>query len=180
MILNGDEIQKAYDQGLIVINPFDPKRIGPNSYDVVLDDTLLFYEDDVLDPRRENPTRKIKIPESGYVLSPGDFALGSTFEQVRNDANHLVPMIEGRSSIARLGLAVHVTAGFGDLGFCGKWTLEFSAAKSVRIYPRMPIAQLYWIQTNPTTRQYKGKYQGQNAVTASRIEREFGDAMPTM
>jgi dCTP deaminase len=82
-------------------------------------------------------------------------------------------MIEGRSSIARLGLTIHITAGFGDVGFCGKWTLELTAAQSIMIYPRMPIGQLYWIWTSKTTRKYKGKYQDQKETMASKSYEDY-------
>ena len=173
MILNGDEIFKAVKEGQINIEPFDLNKIGTNSYDVHLDPKLLEYEETIIDSRRKNNTREIIIPEDGIILNPGQFVLGSTREYCTNTANWIVPMIEGKSSVARLGISIHLTAGFGDSGFCGNWTLEITVAHQVRIYPNMPIAQLYWLRCSPTTRRYKGKYQHQNGVVASKSHLDF-------
>jgi dCTP deaminase len=169
MILNGDEIINAMIEGLIGIEPWDDKRVGPNSYDVTLDPTIKRYTAAILDHKCNNAMITESIPGSGLVLNCGEFILGSTSEYCNNYANCLVPMIEGRSSIARLGIQTHCAAGFGDLGFCGKWTLEITAACKVRLYPFMPIAQLYWIRTSPTNRKYTGKYQNQNGAVTSRL-----------
>ena len=186
MILNGDEIISYKQRGLIDITPWDEKRVGPNSYDVILHPTIRSYRMrtpadrsnpylvSVLDPRRTNQTIEITIPKDGYVLRKGEFVLGATEETCSNNADDLVPMIEGRSSIGRLGLTIHVTAGFGDLGFCGRWTLEMVAAFDIILIPYMPIAQLYWIRTNPTKRKYCGKYQGQVGAEPSKIHQELG------
>jgi dCTP deaminase len=176
MILNGDEIIQCYSEGKILITPWDEKRVGTNSYDVVLHPVLRRYTHHnrgvPLNPREKNETEEIIIPTDGYKLCAGKFVLGCTDEYCENKANDIVPMIEGRSSVARLGLSIHVTAGFGDVGFCGRWTLEIIAAEDIIIYPRMPIGQLYWIRTNKTTRAYKGKYLGQLAATESRLNQE--------
>jgi dCTP deaminase len=173
MILNGDEIYEAIQNGSIGIEPFFPNKIGTNSYDVHLSQMLLEYEEAIIDPKRKNHTREIKIPEDGIVLNPGQFVLGSTKEFCSNNANCIVPMIEGKSSVARLGISVHITAGFGDVKFCGNWTLEIMVAQRVRVYYDMPIAQLYWLRTTPTERCYKGKYQNQRGVVASRSFVDF-------
>lgn len=193
MILNGDEIIQYQKEGKIGITPWDEKKVGTNSYDVILSPKLKLYKREcliktpedgfqllggnkavyaALDPRKPNPTEDMEIPEKGFKLCAGQFVLGSTEEYCENNANDIVPMIEGRSSIARLGLSIHVTAGFGDVGFCGKWTLEIIAAVDIILYPYMPIGQLYWIRTTPTERRYKGKYQGQKQVTESRLNQE--------
>ena len=101
----------------IVIDPFDEARLNPNSYNLTLHDELMVYEEVVLDMRRANRVRRMTIPPEGLVLHPSQLYLGRTVE--RTETRNLVPMIEGRSSIGRLGLFVHVTAGFGDVGFCG-------------------------------------------------------------
>ena len=172
MILNGDEIIEAYRSGRIEIDPWDEKRVGTNSYDVVLLPILKYYQSAYVDPRIKNNIIEMTIPETGLLLEKGTFWLGSTFEYNSNVANDLVPMLEGRSSIARLGLAIHVTAGFGDLGFCGRWTLELIPAVSIVVYPYMPIGQLYWVKTAPTSRQYHGKYQNQTEVQESKLYTE--------
>ena len=114
MILSGHEIRKQLGDN-IHIDPFDDKRLNPNSYNLSLHDELLVYEEVVLDMRKSNRVARVRIPEEGLVLTPNQLYLGRTVE--RTETHNLVPMIEGRSSIGRLGLFVHVTAGFGDVGF---------------------------------------------------------------
>ena len=172
MILNGDEIRGAILNGSIKIDPFDEKKVGTNSYDVTLLPTLKYYRSGYLDPRTNNLVVEMAIPETGLLLEKGTFWLGSTFEYNSNIANDLVPMLEGRSSVARLGLTIHVTAGFGDVGFCGRWTLELIPAVSIVVYPYMPIGQLYWIRTSPTHLRYHGKYQNQTEVQESKLYTE--------
>lgn len=194
MILNGDEIISRHDALDIEIEPWDLKKVGTNSYDVVLDPTLKTYErynvvneedspyylidkgfpdEFVIDPKKNNKLIEFIIPERGFLLRRGQFVLGATNEVNKNHAADIVPMIEGRSSVARLGLSIHVTAGFGDVGFCGRWTLEITAAENIILYPYMPIGQLYWIRTNSTPRRYKGKYQGEAEATGSKLCTEF-------
>ena len=120
MILSGEMIRERLEHD-IIIEPFCSDNLNPNSYNLTLHDELLIYEEVVLDMRKSNRVRRLSIPESGLVLNPNQLYLGRTVE--RTETHNLVPMIEGRSSIGRLGLFVHVTAGFGDVGFCGFWTL---------------------------------------------------------
>ncbi len=141
MILSGEEIRRRLGED-IVIDPFDDQRLNPNSYNLSLHNELLTYEELVLDMRRPNRVRRHVIPESGLVLQPNTLYLGRTAE--RTETHNLIPMIEGRSSIGRLGLFVHVTAGFGDVGFCGYWTLEMFAVHPVRIYPGVQICQIFY------------------------------------
>ena len=103
----------------------------------------MVYEEVVLDMAKANRVRRIDdSADEGLVLSPNQLYLGRTVE--RTETHNLVPMIEGRSSVGRLGLFVHVTAGFGDVGFCGYWTLEMFAVQPVRIYPGVPICQIFY------------------------------------
>jgi dCTP deaminase len=141
MILSGREIRRRLGRD-IVIDPFDDERLNPNSYNLSLHNELMVYEEVVLDMRRSNRVRRIEIPPEGLVLGPKQLYLGRTAE--RTETHGLVPMIEGRSSVGRLGLFVHVTAGFGDVGFCGYWTLEMFAVQPVRIYPGVPICQIFY------------------------------------
>ncbi len=120
MILSGEEIRRNLGKN-IVLDPYQDANLNPNSYNLTLHNELLVYKEVVLDMRHSNRTRRIHIPEEGLVLSPNQLYLGRTVE--RTETHNLVPMIEGRSSIGRLGLFVHITAGFGDVGFCGFWTL---------------------------------------------------------
>ena len=143
-MLTHHEIKKQREAGNIKIEPFLEKSLGSNSYDVHLAETLLVYNGYELDCKKDNKTEKITIPDEGIVLHPGRLYLGSTVEYT--EANNLVPCIEGKSSLGRLGIFVHVTAGFGDIGFRGHWTLEFTVIHPVRVYKDMPIAQLYYFK----------------------------------
>ncbi len=174
IILNGDEILKEHNYGRIKIFPFNEKRIGTNSYDVCLYDELLWYEESVLDPMKQHEMSGVIIkPDGFFTLEPNRLYLGATEEIVENNANDLVPMIEGRSSLGRLGVSIHATAGFGDIGFCGRWTLEITVIHPVIVRAGMPIGQLYWIRTNPTLRRYAGKYAYRDAPTECRLYEEI-------
>jgi dCTP deaminase len=171
MILSGVEIQKNLG-GKIVIDPFDPANLNPNSYNLTLHDELLTYEEVVLDMRQQNRVRRIRIPKDGLVLNPNQLYLGRTVE--RTETHSLVPMIEGRSSIGRLGLFVHVTAGFGDVGFCGYWTLEMFAVQPVRIYPYVSICQIFYHQLEGDFHPYSSdKYQNNQDIQPSLLFKEL-------
>ena len=171
-MLTGNEIRIQVEAGNIVIEPFDESNIGPNSYDVRLGDQLAVYREVVLDAKAENRTRVFDIPEEGFVLMPGMLYLGKTVEFNGNPA--FIPGYEGRSSLGRLGLSSHITAGFGDIGFEGNWTLEISVVQPVRIYPGMKIGQLYWHKpVGEITSKYKGKYQGQRDIQPSKLHEDW-------
>ena len=171
MILSGHEIREQLGAN-IVIDPFDPARLNPNSYNLTLHNELMIYEEVVLDMRKPNRVRRIAIPPEGLVLSPNQLYLGRTVE--RTETHNLVPMIEGRSSIGRLGLFVHVTAGFGDVGFCGYWTLEMFAVQPVRIYPGVPICQIFYHQIGGSYTEYDSdKYQHNRDIQPSLLFKEL-------
>lgn len=171
MILTGAEIRRNLG-GNIVIDPFCESRLNPNSYNLTLHHELLTYEEVVVDMRQPNRVRRVVIPESGLVLSPHQLYLGRTVE--RTETHNLVPMIEGRSSVGRLGLFVHVTAGFGDVGFRGYWTLEMFAAQPVRIYPHVPICQIFYHQIIGDVVEYDSdKYQNNRDIQPSLLYREL-------
>lgn len=171
MILTGNEI-KAQLGNNILIDPFDERLLNPNSYNLRLHDELIVYEEIVLDMRRPNRFRRYTIPEEGYVLNPNQLYLGRTVE--RTETHNLVPMLEGRSSIGRLGLFVHVTAGFGDIGFKGHWTLEMFAIKPVRIYPGVPICQIFYHTIcGEITEYHSDKYQNNHDIQPSLLFKEF-------
>ena len=142
MILSDVEILNAMEKGEIVIEPFLRNCLGTNSYDVHLSQFLAVYEDDTLDAKKHNLTKEIIIPETGFVLEPGELYLGVTEEYT--ETHKTVPFLEGKSSIGRLGIDIHATAGKGDVGFCNTWTLEISCVKPVRVYAGMPIGQLIY------------------------------------
>ena len=172
MILSGHEIKQQIAAKNIVIEPFDERFVGPNSYDLHLADDMLIYDEMILDPEQKNRTLRLTIPPEGLVLRPGRVYLASTQEYT--ETHRHVPMLVGRSSIGRLGLFVHVTAGFGDIGFCGNWTLELTCVEPVRVYPGMELCQIFY-QTveGEVLDKYNGKYQGSREVVESRIYREM-------
>jgi len=144
MILSDAMIQQAISTGEIIIEPFDPACLGTNSYDVHLSKYLANYTAEVLDAKLPNEITHFEIPEEGIVLKPGVLYLGSTIEYT--ETHKTVPFLEGKSSVGRLGIDIHATAGKGDVGFCNHWTLEISCTQPVRVYAGMPIGQLIYFQ----------------------------------
>jgi dCTP deaminase len=171
LILSGREIKNKIGKE-IVIEPFSEKQLNPNSYNLKLHNELLVYEEDVLDMKKENKVKKIVIPEDGMVLEPGKLYLGRTVEYTATD--NYVPMLEGRSSIGRLGLFIHVTAGFGDVGFKGLWTLEIFCVQPIKIYPGVEICQIYYHSVEGEYDKYcSGKYQNNEGVQPSLLYKDF-------
>ncbi len=185
MILSNIDILEAYNNNLIDVNPWDKHKLGPNSYDVCLGNIIKCYKDveplhnnlQLLDPKKDNET--YELPFYGtkpdfWIFYPNVLYLGSTLERVKNHAQNIVPMLEGRSSVARLGISIHSTAGFGDIGYCGYWTLEITVAHPIIIYPKMPIAQLSWMYTKSLSdRMYRGKYQHSEEPISSKLYEEY-------
>jgi dCTP deaminase (EC 3.5.4.13) len=145
MILTDTKIKEGIANGEIIIEPYDERCLGTNSYDVHLSKHLAIYKDNVLDAKKHNQIEPIIIPEEGYVLYPGMLYLGVTAEYT--ETHRAVPFLEGKSSTGRLGINIHATAGKGDVGFCNTWTLEISVVQPVRIYAGMPIGQLIYFET---------------------------------
>ncbi|MAT68998.1 MAG: dCTP deaminase [Planctomycetaceae bacterium] len=170
MILTGHAIAQRLG-GDIKIEPYDEAHLNPNSYNLTLHDELIVYEEVVLDMAKANRVRRVHIPEEGLVLSPNQLYLGRTVE--RTETHNLVPQIEGRSSVGRLGLFVHVTAGFGDVGFSGYWTLEMFAVQPVRIYPGVPICQIFYHEVTGDIAEYDSKYQHNHDIQPSLLFREL-------
>lgn len=171
MILSGLEIKNRLGTD-IKIEPFDESRLNPNSYNLRLNNGLIIYSEKVLDMKKNNNFFKITIPDEGYVLQPGQLYLGRTVEYTETE--NLVPMLEGRSSVGRLGINVHSTAGFGDVGFKGFWTLEISVVEPVRIYPFCEICQIYYHTIEGNYIPYrKGKYQQNEGIQTSRMFLDF-------
>lgn len=164
MILSDARILEEMEKGTIVVKPYDRSCLGSNSYDVHLGKFLAVYKDDVLDAKKHNTIEHFEIPEEGYVLQPDVFYLGVTEEYTESHAH--VPFLEGKSSTGRLGIDIHATAGKGDVGFCGNWTLEISVKKPVRVYAGMPIGQLIYFPVDgeilvPYNSKKNAKYSGQ-------------------
>ena len=171
MILTGPEIQARLGND-IQIEPFEKKQLNPNSYNLRLHSDLLVYSELPLDMKKDNPATKLVIPPEGLVLEPGRLYLGRTIEYTVT--KNLVPMLEGRSSVGRLGLFVHVTAGFGDTGFAGFWTLEMHCIHPIRVYAGVEICQIFYHAVEGTVVEYKsGKYQKNEGVQTSRLWMDF-------
>lgn len=188
MVLTGKEIIEQVKIGNIYIDGFDEKKVNPNSYNLRLHNELKVYDmlqieemnkknpldmgKAVLDMKQNNPTRTMTIPEDGLVLQPHILYLGRTVEFTKTHG--FVPQIEGRSSIARLGLDVHKTAGWGDDGFENYWTLEIVATQPVRVYPFVEICQIIYMKVfGDNSIKYNGKYQRTNDIDGSKLYKEF-------
>lgn len=168
MILSDCDILLARDRGAIVIDPFRREALGPNSYDVHLGNHLGVYMTSRcghLDAAEENNYELIMIDDDGFVLRPGTIYLAATEEYT--ETHEHIPYLDGKSSVGRLGISVHATAGRGDVGFCNHWTMEISVVQPVKIYAGMPIAQLTYHQvlsqpehkygTSPRVANYQGR-----------------------
>ena len=142
MILTDMKILQEIEDGGILIEPFNPNCLGTNSYDVHLGRYLAVYKDRTLDARKHNEIEEVVIPTEGIVLQPSTIYLGVTEEYT--ETHRHVPFLEGKSSVGRLGIDIHATAGKGDVGFCNTWTLELSCIQPVRVYAGMPIGQLIY------------------------------------
>ena len=172
MMLSGDEIEKRIGTGEIKITPFYKKQLNPNSYDLRLSNELKMAKKIPLDMKREPEMKTIIIPESGFLLKPGFLYLGRTFE--RTVTKNFVPMIQGRSSVGRLGISVHISAGFGNVGFDGYWTLEIGCIHPVKIYPMVKICQIYYHTIMGDISIYdEGRYQNNDGIQHSLMYRDF-------
>lgn len=199
MILSDLEILAARERGEIVIDPFRPECLGSNSYDVHLGKNFAVYEarvervtmhdkivpksirpsfyGNVLDAMRDNPIIEFEIPEEGFVLYPGLLYLGVTEEYT--ETHRYVPFLEGKSSVGRLGVSIHITAGKGDVGFCNFFTLEITVVHPTRVYAGMPIGQLIYHEVKgnvltPYDAKPSAKYNGRNPKPmASQMHRNF-------
>jgi dCTP deaminase len=164
MILSDKRILEEMEKGTIRIVPYQADCLGSNSYDVHLSRWLATYDEEYLDAKKHNTITQFEIPEEGIVLHPQRFYLGVTLEYTETHAH--VPFLEGKSSTGRLGIDIHATAGKGDVGFCGNWTLEISVKQPVRVYAGMPIGQLIYFPVEGEVNvkyNHKGsaKYSGQ-------------------
>jgi dCTP deaminase len=146
MILTDKQILDEIAKGTIKIEPYDVSNLGTNSYDVHLGKYLATYVDRVLDAKKHNKIEVFEIGEEGFVLQPNTLYLGVTEEYTETLAH--VPFLEGKSSVGRLGIDIHATAGKGDVGFCNTWTLEISVSQPVRVYAGMPVGQLIYFVVN--------------------------------
>ena len=159
-------------KGTIVLSPYNRECLGSNSYDVHLGKWLATYREHILDARRHNEIEYFEIPDEGFVLYPHIFYLGVTLEYTETHAH--VPFLEGKSSTGRLGIDIHATAGKGDVGFCGYWTLEMFAIQPIRIYPGVPICQIFYHQVCGAITEYQSeKYQHNRDIQPSLFYKEL-------
>jgi dCTP deaminase len=171
MILSGKKIASHMGKD-IIIEPYNPRQLNPNSYNLKLHNELLVYDTHKLDMKVENTASKIIIPEEGLLLEPNRLYLGRTYEYTKT--RNFVPMLEGRSSIGRLGMFIHVTAGFGDVGFEGYWTLEIFVIQPLIIYPWVEVCQIYYHSIEGDYDVYKsGKYQSNRGIQPSLLFKDF-------
>ena len=172
MILSGKEIHQQVENGTISIDPFNSSQLNPNSYNLRLHSDLLVYDSDVLDMKEKNPTSPLTIPDEGLLLEPQKLYLGRTIERTATDK--YVPMLEGRSSVGRLGLFIHITAGFGDIGFDGFWTLEIFCVQPIKIYADLEICQIFYHTIDGDYDLYRSKkYQSNRGVQPSMLYKDF-------
>jgi dCTP deaminase len=171
MILSGKMIKEKMGNE-IIITPFNESCVNPNSYNLTLHNELMVYEEDILDMKKPNATRNLIIPDEGIVLEPGVLYLARTREYT--ETHKYVPMLEGRSSIGRLGLFIHVCAGFGDVGFKGYWTLEIHCVQPIRVYAGVEICQIYYHSIEGAYEPYiSGKYQNNTGIQPSFLYKDF-------
>ena len=172
MILSGKEIKKQVKEGSIAIDPFTDAQMNPNSYNLRLHHDLLTYDNDILDMREKNSVSPLVIPSEGLQLEPQKLYLGRTVERTSTDK--YIPMLEGRSSVGRLGLFIHITAGFGDIGFDGFWTLEIFCVQPIRIYSGLEICQIFYHTIDGDFDLYRSKkYQSNKGVQPSLLYKDF-------
>ncbi len=179
MILTGPAIRAAYERGDIQIDPYDKDLVNPTSYDLRLGETVRRYAEPnwmPLDSAKKNDSELLKIEPKGFIVLPGYLYLMHTVERIHT--KRYVSVLDGKSSIARLGLVVHLTAGYGDPGFDGQYTLEVtSIAHPVRIYAGMRFAQIRFHETVGSLEDYQisGHYTQETArgPVASQSFRQF-------
>ena len=186
MLLSDQDIQAAVDEGTLVIDPFDPAMIQPSSVDVCMDRFFRVFNNSKythIDPKQQQDdlTSLVEVAEDEpFVLHPGEFVLGSTLEKFTLPP-HLAGRLEGKSSLGRLGLLTHSTAGFIDPGFSGHITLELSnvANLPITLWPGMKVGQLaLFHMSSPASVPYGSgklgsKYQGQRGPTPSKAYLNF-------
>lgn len=171
-MLTGEGIIKRVKDGSIVIKPFDESNINPNSYNITLADELLVHTEDTLDCKKENAVKKIKIPKEGYTLVPNVLYLGRTNEYT--ECEKYVPLLSGRSSVGRIGLTTHLSAGCGAAGFKGNWTLGITCVTPTKVYPNMEIGQIYFFPLiGDNNIKYSGRYNNIGEINNSKMHEQF-------
>jgi len=171
-MLTGSEIDAEISSKGLAITPYNRKNLNPNSYNLHCGNIVTLYHVtshiDLMEPESYAVTESLIVSDDGLVLRPGLLYLMPTVETIRSEK--YIPLITGRSSIGRLGVSIHQEAGFGDIGFAGKFTLQVKVTYPTKIYPGLPIAQVYFITPyGKVDRLYCGKYQHSNEAVTSRF-----------
>jgi dCTP deaminase len=186
VLLSDRDITAEIDAGRVVLDPYDPAMLQPSSVDIRLDRYFRLFDNHkyaVIDPAQDQPdlTRLVEVDaDEAFVLHPGEFVLGSVYETVTLP-DDVAARVEGKSSLGRLGLLTHATAGFIDPGFSGHVTLELSnvATLPIKLWPGMKIGQLCFFRLSSAaehpygSERYGSRYQGQRGPTASRSFQSF-------
>ncbi len=171
MILTGNEIRKQVENNRIQIQPFNLDQVNPNSYNFKLGKTIIYYKNHTIDTKKKQEVLSIELGEDGFILEPNRIYLAHTEEVMGSD--YYVPIIRARSSTARLGLFVHITADLIDIGSLNQWTLQLYAVQPVKVYPGMQLGQVTFWETFGTVELYNGKYQGLMGPQESQIYKDF-------
>lgn len=163
MILSGNSFKQEIELGNIVISPFHEKYVNPNSYDLHLGKSLYRLDDEEVDPLKDHKWFEFNLLERDTIIQPGKLYLAHTIEVAGSTV--YIPKIEGKSTLARLGLSIHLTAGYGDIGFIGSWTLEITTVKPFILRYGMPICQIEFdVIKGDKHIFYNGKYNSQTGV----------------
>ncbi len=174
MILTGNEIRHQVQLERIRIEPFIEDQLNPNSYNFCLGDVLRVYVSDLIDPKVPQETSELKIPPEGLVLAPRRLYLASSVERMGSD--FFVPTYAARSSVARLGMFINLSAPLGDIGYFGKWTIQLFCLHPVRVYAGMKIGQIMFWKPFGAVALYSGKYQNSSEARGSLIHMDFASA----
>lgn len=171
MILTGHEIVRERENKRIHIEPFRPDLVNPNSYNFCLGPSYRVYSEFPLDPMKKNRYVEAEIPDEGLLAEPGRLYLCCTEEVLGSE--HYAPTFSARSSVARLGIFINLSASLGDIGFIGRWTLQIYSIHPVRLYRGMRIGQMMWWRPQGEIVLYQGKYQGSRGPRTAEIYRDF-------
>ena len=171
MILTGKEIERRVSNEEIVISPFLPENLNPNSYNFRLGRTMKVYRNEVIDPAKENPVDTIRLDDEGIILQPRKLYLAETIEIMGSE--NFVPTYAARSSVARMGMFINLSAPLGDIGFIGRWTIQLYCIHPVKVYFGMNIGQIMFWRTSGEIELYNGKYQNATGPIESRIHIDF-------
>ena len=171
MILTGNAIRDEWKQGNITIKPFLEENINPNSYNFRLDRELKVYDEEIIDAKHKNCFKTVWIPDEGYVLEPYKLYLANTVEVL--GSVKYAPTYNARSSVARLGLFINLSATLCDIGFEGQITMQLYAVNAVKLYPYMNIGQMMFWKPQGRISLYNGKYQSSKGPQTTQIYKDF-------